>query len=83
MGAWRRPCRRRAPVAQSAEAGDLNSLESGFESQREHLDDRLVNPLPFGRNRRYLRGMKVLSTSWIVGIAIGLAYMLGIGLSGR
>jgi hypothetical protein len=27
--------------------------------------------------------MKVLSTSWIVGIAVGLVYMLGIGLSGR
>ena len=28
-------------------------------------------------------GMKVLSTTWIVGIAVGLVYMLGIGLSGR
>ena len=28
--------RRRAPVAQSAEAGDLKSPQSGFESQREH-----------------------------------------------
>jgi len=27
--------------------------------------------------------MKVLSTTWIVGIAVGLVYMLGIGLSGR
>jgi len=27
--------------------------------------------------------MKVLFTSWIVGIAVGLVYMLGIGLSGR
>jgi hypothetical protein len=28
-------------------------------------------------------GMKIVFTSWLIGIAVGLIYMLGIGLSGR
>jgi hypothetical protein len=28
-------------------------------------------------------GMKIVFTSWLIGIAVGLVYMLGIGLSGR
>jgi hypothetical protein len=28
-------------------------------------------------------GMKIVFGSWLIGIAVGLIYMLGIGLSGR
>ena len=33
--------------------------------------------------REYVRHMRVVFTSWLVGIAIGLAYMFAVVLTGR
>ncbi|MFE6256181.1 hypothetical protein [Agromyces sp. NPDC057865] len=43
----------------------------------------LVKPMPATAPRRYVHGMKVVFTSWLAAIAVGLLYMYAIALSGR
>ncbi|NUT57389.1 MAG: hypothetical protein HOQ00_00875 [Agromyces sp.] len=42
-----------------------------------------VKPVPAIHSRRNVRHMKVVFTSWLAAIAVGLLYMYGIALSGR
>lgn len=42
-----------------------------------------VKPVPASAVRGYVRPMKVVFTSWLTAIAVGLLYMYAIALSGR
>jgi hypothetical protein len=70
-----------------ASAESCRGAGEGPAHRRGAIGERMpathVKPVPATAAGRYVRGMKVVFTSWLAAIAVGLAYMYAIALSGR